>query len=167
MIVVFAFILSLSKGTWWYNTVFAYGAGLLFSEHKETMVKSMKNHYVKWLLTIGGGFVLCLGTYLFFYGPFKGELEQLGALVFDVMSVFFALLTVLLTMKVKIGNRALEWLGTNLFPLYIYQRLSMMVLTELYPDVLVAQHPYIFLLACIGITGGIAWGYKWINIKIA
>lgn len=166
LIVVFAFVLSLYKGTWWYNTMFAYGAGLIFSEHKDDLILSMRNHYLMWIICIGACFILCLSTYLYFYGPFKGEMQRLGALVFDVMSVFFALLVVLCSMKVHIGNKILMWLGANLFPLYIYQRLPMMVLTDLYPDVIVAQHPYVFLLMCITITCSIAWGYKLINIKI-
>lgn len=138
----------------------------MFSEYKEDFVTSMKVNYYRWLLGICGGFALCLTIYLVFYGPFKGELERLGALVFNVMSVFFSLFVVLLTMRVKIGNSILGWLGTNLFPLYIYQQLSMMVLTELYPNALVVLHPYLFLMACVTITCLITWGYKWICVKI-
>lgn len=166
LIMLFAFVLSFEKGTWWYNTVFAYGAGLMFSEHKELLLVSMKSHYGKWIAGMVCGFAMCLGTYLSFYGPFKGEHEQLGAFVFDVMSVFFALLMVLITMKVSIGNKALVWLGTNLFPVYIYQRLPMMVLTELWPDELVALHPYAFFSFCVVITGWIAYCYKWVNVRI-
>lgn len=165
-IVVFAMILSLTRGTWWYNTMFAYAAGVLFSEHKDTLVVSMKKNYGKWFISICSGMGICLSLYLIFYIPFKSSLEQLGALVFNVMSVFFALFVVITTMKVKIGNNILIWLGTNLFPIYIYQRLSMMTLTELYPNTLVVAHPYIFLILCFLITISIAYCYKWFSIKL-
>lgn len=166
MIVVFAFILSFYRGTWWYNTVYAYGAGLIFSEYKDNLIFSMKANYGRWMISVGGGFLLCLCTYLYFYTPFKGELERLGAMVFDIMSVFFALLVVMITMKVRIGNNVLIWLGTNLFPLYIYQRLSMMVLTELYPNALVISYPQLFFIICLLTTGMIAYTYKWWQIKM-
>lgn len=167
LVLLLAYILSVFQGTWWYNTIFAYSAGLIFSKYKESIVPSMKENYYRWMIAVGSGLMSCLGTYLYFYTPFKGEYERLGALVFDVMSVFFAFMVVLLTMKIQIENKVLVWLGSNLFPLYIYQRLSMMILTELYPHFMVVQHPYIFLLICMTITCVIGWGYKWINIKIA
>lgn len=99
--------------------MFAYGAGLLFSQHKDVLIMSMKSNYVKWLFVICIGFLVCLGTYLLCYGHFKTDLERVGAFVFEVMSVFFAYMVVLLTMKIQIGNKTLEWLESNLFPLYI------------------------------------------------
>lgn len=42
----------------------------------------------------------------------------------------------------------------------------MMILTELYPNVLVINHPYLFLFVCAAITCIIAWMYKWIRISI-
>lgn len=167
LILVFAISMSFLKGTWWYNTIFAYAVGLVFSEHKDYGVSSMKLYYMKWILVIGSGFLVSLAIYLFFYGHFKGEWEQVGALVFNIMSSFFAILVVMMTMKIKIGNNVLMWLGLNLFPLYIYQRLPMMLLTELYPEVLVASHPYIFLIICACATAIIAYSYKWIRIQLA
>jgi hypothetical protein len=112
------------------------------------------------------GFIACLGCYLFFYVPFKTSFEQVGAFVFNIMSVFFALLIIVLTMKISIGNKILYWLGSNLFPLYIYQRLPMMIFLSLCPNTLIVSHPYFFLIACVVITGVIAWGYKFFRIKV-
>lgn len=166
LLIVYAITMSFFKGTWWYNIVFAYGAGILFSEHKESILVRFTQQYTKCLILTGSGFVTCLICYLTFYGAFKTNMEVAGAFVFNVMSVFFALLVVIITMKVSFQNKALVWLGTNLFPLYIYQRLPMMVLTTLYPATLVAAHPYVFLLLCVATTGGIAWGYKFIKVKL-
>ena len=165
LLVGFFIIMSFYKGTWWYNTVFAYAAGAVFSEYKERLDNEFQRNYVRHLLLIATGFVLCLGCYLRFYTQFKSIWEVAGAMVFNIMSVFFALLVVLVTMKISFHNNFLEWLGTKLFPLYIYQRLPMMVLTALFPTLLVF-HPYVFLLLCLGITGCIAWGYHFIHIRI-
>lgn len=165
LVIAFAVTMSFLKGTWWYNTLFAYAAGVVFSVHKAKCIEAWKSNYMKWLCILGGSFVGLLGLYLAFYVLFKGELEQIGAFVFNLMSVFFAFTVVLLTMKVRFGNKALYWLGRNLFPLYIYQRLSMMVITELWPG-FVSTYPYCFLLACAGVTCLIAYLYRYINIKI-
>ena len=165
-IMTYVVIMSFLKGTWWYNTVFAYGAGVMLSEYKEWFVTRWEQRYFKWLTVCLIGFAACLGCYLGFHNQFKNTMETTGAMVFNVMSVFFAFLVVLMTMKVSIHNKALEWMGKNLFPLYIYQRLPMMVLATLYPTTFVAPHPYAFLLLCIAITGIIAWGYKYIQVNL-
>ena len=165
-LVGYAFIMSFYKGTLWYNTVFAYGAGIMLSKHKDWLMTQWKQHYSRWLVIAALGFLACLGCYLTFYKYFKSNMETTGAMVFNIMSVFFAYLIVLITMKVSIRNGLLVWLGTNLFPLYIYQRLPMMILTTLFPSILVASHPYIFLILCMGITVSIAWGYQFIQIKL-
>lgn len=46
-------------------------------------------------------------------------------------SSVFALLVVLLTMKIKVDNKVLRWLGINAFSIYILQRLAMIVGTHL------------------------------------
>lgn len=165
-IIGYAVIMSFYKGTWWYNTVFAYGAGVLFSEHRKWLVYRWKQHYYKWLILCLIGFTICLVFYLIFYRQFKSTMEATGAMIFNAMSIFFAYIVVIITMKVSVHNKALVWMGTNLFPLYIYQRLPMMILTTQFPTVLVANHPYIFLTLCLVITGCIAWGYHFIQIKV-
>lgn len=165
-VVLFAVVMSFLKGTWWYNTVLAYGAGVLFSEHRDFLIDIAKKHYRKCSVYILSGFLICLCIYLIFYGPFKSSWEQIGALVFNVMSVFFAFMILLITLKVKIGNPILIWLGMNLFPIYIYQRLSMMILTELYPNTLVGAHPVGFFALCFLSTVVIAYCYKWFCINL-
>lgn len=164
--IVFAMIMSLYKGTWWYNTVAAYCVGVLFSSNKKIIMEAWKSGYVKWLLTMAGGFTFFLGIYLYWYAPFKGEYERLGAIVFNMMSIFFALLVVMLTMKVSIDNMALRWLGRNLFPLYIYQRLPMMVLATLYGDILIVNHPIFYFLICLSVTCLITMCYRFIQVSI-
>lgn len=43
------------------------------------------------------------------------------------VSSIFAMLVLLLTMKIKLDNPALRWLGVNAFAIYILQRLAMIL----------------------------------------
>lgn len=68
---------------------------------------------------------------------------------------------ILLMMKVKIGNGFLIWLGANLFPLYIYQRLPMIVLSTYF-----SLNPYVFIVLSFALTCAIVPIYKKIQIKL-
>ena len=61
-------------------------------------------------------------------------------------------------------NRFLIWLGVNLFPLYIYQRLPMLTINELCPSV-VSVYPIAFYFASFLITIIIAASYKYWRIS--
>lgn len=43
---------------------------------------------------------------------------------YEIISLSFVLIIVLISLKVKIGNKVLLWLGKNTFNIYILQRLS-------------------------------------------
>lgn len=166
MIVLYVILMSFFKGTWWYNTIFAYGAGAMFSMYKDFLLKKINRSYVRWFLLNGFGFITMLSLYIFFYSRFKTTMEFAGALVFNLMSVFFAFSIVLITMKVSLYNPCLEWLGAHLFPIYIYQRLPMMILSTLYSGIIVIDYPYFFLILCMMMTGLIAYGFRFFNVKI-
>ena len=77
----------------------------------------------------------------------------------------FAVLVVAITMRVKVENPALVWLGVNLFPIYIYQRVPMMVTAELFPS-FVASQAVLFCVICFAVTVAIACAYKYIKISV-
>ena len=59
--------------------------------------------------------------------PFRSDCISLK---YNILSVLFAFIVVQITMKIKISNSILCWLGINLFPLYIYQRIPMILLSK-------------------------------------
>ena len=61
--------------------------------------------------------------------------------VYQLLSVVFSLLVVLVTMKVRFGNKVICWFGQQVFTIYILQRLPMIVLERLG----VAANPWLFL----------------------
>lgn len=94
--------------------------------------------------------------------PFPSHLFFLPA---NLNAVSFALLVVLITMRIRIENRPLKWFGKNLFPLYIYQRIPMIALLAVADGRFVAEHEYVYAILSFAITILIAYGYKYIAIK--
>lgn len=69
-------------------------------------------------------------------------------------------------MKVKINNKALIWCGNNLFPLYIYQRIPMIVLSTIGGGGWISTYPVLYTVACLIITLTITYLYKYWAVKL-
>ena len=149
--------LAYKKPVWWYNTLLCFPAGMVFSVYKERITGFFQKNYRIVLLAALGLFLL-----LHFVG-----LPGFHGITHNVKSVLFAILIILLTMKVKTGNPVLLWLGINVFPIYIYQRIPMIAMTKLFGDGFVSSRPYVFVLICMIATFFIAWGYRYWRVKLS
>ena len=90
----------------------------------------------------------------------------LRGLVHNTYCVVFCLLVVMLTMKLKVNNAVLIWSGKNLFPLYIYQRIPMIILSSICGGAFVASYPVLYTFACLLITLLFAHFYKYWAVKL-
>lgn len=159
MLVLFGGIilfLATEKKEWWYNTILTFPAGVIFSAFKEKWLPVLKRHYRIFLpfsILIFTGFRILPNS-------FRGILYNL-----DSLACVFCIL--LLSMKVRVQNRPLKWLGTHLFPLYIYQRLPMIALFSIDGGNFVKQNPILYALICFGITLLIAFLYKYWQISFS
>lgn len=77
----------------------------------------------------------------------------------NITACSFILLLILLLMRIEINNRFLYWLGRHLFPLYIYQRIPMILFSKIYDGSLVLNHRLLYVLVCFIITIAIAYTY--------
>lgn len=136
------------KGSWWYNTILAYPAGVFVAMNKEKALGLISKHY--WAILFGAIIVFAV-LWLF---------RKTNVIIYNAASIAFAISVVVLTCKVRIQNQCLMWLGTQLFPLYIYQRLPMMTMNQLCPPI-VALCPVIFVLSSFVVTLPIAFLYKY------
>lgn len=144
------------KPTYWYDTLLCYPAGMMWSAKKEFIDSFVKNHYLTVLILLLGIFaILHISTLPFAHG-----------LTYNTESIFFSFIVVLITMKARISNAILTWFGIHLFPLYIYQRIPMIVFSKLFCGVLPSTYPYIYIAICLGITCIIAHYYKHWSISI-
>lgn len=144
------FILSFVKGTWWYDTILAYPTGYIYANYRQQVEPILKRYFIVILFILG-----CIFLFTHGHGPYLRGLRP------NVMAVSFALIVVMVTMKVQIGNSWLQWFGTNLFPLYIYQRIPMIALQVTLGDEFLSQYPILYLIICLLITCLIARYYKY------
>ena len=109
-----------TKERFWYDTLFAFPCGVTFAFFKDHINKRLiifKNWIICIVLTFVG-FVLLYSIR--------------NAVCISISSVLFALILVLITMRIKFDNAALRFFGTYLFEIYVLQRIPMIVISEKY-----------------------------------
>lgn len=131
---IIACLIAAGKQAYWFDTIMAYPAGMLYSLGKEKIERRTASPW-QWVATLCGTAALFAATYL------AGSLANRGDILADnntaklaVMlanhlfsAPLFAVAVVLATMRIKPGNGALHWIGINAFSIYILQRLVMIV----------------------------------------
>ena len=103
---------------WWYDTLLAFPAGVFFSGVKE----KFDNLFRRPLIWSIGAFLLAL--------LYIGTHHLMGIDIWGVVSTIFCFLAVVITMKVKVGNPILRWLGQNALYIYLLQRIPFMILAR-------------------------------------
>lgn len=102
----------LKDGRWWYDTILCYPAGMVLSNNKARIKKS---------LNIYAPIILLLITSIFYI--FKSNL-----IVHELLAIIFCLDIILITTFIKIENSVLLFLGKHTFEIYILQRIPMILL---------------------------------------
>lgn len=148
-------LLSLYKQHYWFDTLLCYPTGVLFSTYKDRFERLFKQHYWSCAVVLTGLFLIL----------FNCPMDRVY-LVYNVMSSVFTLLIVVLTMKVGIGNNVLECFGKNLFPIYIYMRIPMIIMHSRCPE-LIAWSPALFILISLAITMLITRCYRYWQIRLS
>ena len=77
----------------------------------------------------------------------------------------FALMIVVLTLRIHIDNGTLRWFGKHLFPVYIYMRLPMLFMEHQTPQ-FVGAYPALFIIISLIVTVFIASRYKYWEVKL-
>lgn len=121
---------------WYYNTVAAYPLGMFYAQYKNKIEAIVwKNNYVYLALS---GIFLCIFIFGYHYGN--------NLVVYQLLSMVFVLLLVLLTMKITFKNEILEFLGKYTFDIYILQRIPMIIFKD------VVSNEYIYFSVCLILT---------------
>lgn len=127
------------NGGWWYSTILCYPAGMLFS-HFLARIRRIVNdgHGIPyWLLLVA-----LLAVFLLLH-PIRFR----RAIVFNVMSIVFALVIVLVSAQFRGVGKPFVWAGRNLFCCYIYQRIPMMYLQHR-----LASHTLAYTIVCLALA---------------
>ena len=154
-LIIASFGLSLVKESYWYNTIWAYPAGMLFSTNRKKIESFTDSHYILSLFILFSLFALIYAIPI-----------ELAGLRMNTLSIVFALTVITLSMRVRIYNPALRWCGEKLFPLYIYQRIPMIVFAAILPSSILTNYSFIYVLISLIATILICICHKYINIKL-
>ena len=150
--VLFAVMLKAAdKESRWYNTVLCYPLGMAASLYRNSFFEHILNSHRAWNFAILVTAVLFTGTFFFN-----------GIISYTVNVWCFCLLIVLLSMRIKIGNGVLEWCGRHLFPLYILQRIPMIILTHYEPSI----NPFLLTGLSLILTVVIAAGFQRFTVRV-
>lgn len=155
LLLISVIALSFLKPTWWYDTMLCFGLGISYSILRERIESIIKRYY--WLIVpILLLLLVCLGKI-----PYS-----IKGLVYNAYCMVFCLLIITLSMKIKINNSLLIWSGKNLFPLYIYQRVPMIILSSIYGGTFISSYPVLYTAVCLLITLLFAYFYKYWAVKL-
>lgn len=114
----FAYIVFVSrfKGDYWWDTILCFPAGLYYSYMKDSFELNLRKHYLVYFIVSFVAFILvnhfCRLNYFI-----------LGSL----RSVLFCIFLMILLFKFPINSALLKWLGSLVFPIYILQRIPMIL----------------------------------------
>lgn len=114
----FISFLKLFKEPYWYNTILCYPAGMLFSHYKNKIENLICENNKTYLFISA----ICITTFILLY-KFSTSL-----LIYELLAILFVVLILLLCMKFSFKNKILNYLGNNVFWIYMLQRIPMMLL---------------------------------------
>ena len=118
------------RGEWWYNSVHFFSLGLLFARYEKTIVSRIKKHYIIYvLLAFVGIFVFyalseyCMAVFSYygenFHANFKVLRRWVCLLSQMLASCSFVFFVFMLGLKIKIGNKVLDFMGKIAFEFYL------------------------------------------------
>lgn len=139
-VVYFVWLHSLEQNRfWWTDTVLSFPFGMFVSVHREKMVAFAKRHYGACLAVslILFAALICIDQDIYNVRGTAWKTASRARLCVccirhNVLSCVTMVAIMLATMKVKIGNSALVWLGRHVFPIYIYHLLFFLIVKNAY-----------------------------------
>ncbi|MBQ7373244.1 MAG: acyltransferase [Clostridia bacterium] len=135
-IIIFAVLIK--RGPWWYNTVLCFPFGMWVSYFIDKIKNIEKNNKL-YFIAVSCAVVSFLGLYLL-----QDKIPFAWGYCF--MSLAFVSIVVLFTMKIKVGNKVLEFLGTHVFSVYILQRLMYIIFND------ISDNLYLFFFISVAST---------------
>lgn len=102
-------------GSWWYDTVLCYPAGMVLSYSKDKFLRCIERYKLPALIT-------CALITLFLY-TLQGNI-----IAHELLAILFCLDIILICSFIRIENQVLLFLGQHTFEIYILQRIPMILL---------------------------------------
>ena len=132
-----------------YNTILVYPVGMLFAVYKDKAEKIIQKNIFTYLGILAG----LLLTFIVLY-RFKGYF-----VCHELCAIVLALMITVITMKVKIGNPILGFLGGYVFEIYILHRIPMILLHNM------GINNNVYIAVCAAATLVLSLGFKLLTNK--
>ncbi len=138
-------------GVHWYNTIMCFPAGVWYGAMKDKIDAYAKKWYLWWptLAVIVSAF-LYLYSFRYYYHYYA------------VMAPVFCILFTWVTMKIRVNNPILRWLGKHSFEIYIIQRIPMIIIRHYGLN----TNQYVFTALVVVSTLLCAWAFA-LLLKLA
>ena len=150
------------RGEWWYNSVFMMPLGMFFAGSEDRIISHVKRNYGKYLAV---HLVLVFPTFKLSefviqrFGYFNdsipyGTMCKAISLLSHMLCVYmFIALILLISMKIKIGNRVLAFLGKYTLEIYLIHGILVEVFDHDYvgiaPSPIPVSSPFLYILCVI------------------
>ncbi len=169
------------RGEWWYNSILLFPVGLLFGRFEKPVTSFMKKGYWFWLFFAFAGVILLFfqsqwlnGTVWGYYGEYGDRLKVQHRLMSAagqwVVCLFFVVFWMLLMMKVRLGNRALAWLGSVTLEFYLMHGLFVELFgynfLEISKSIVYIRNVPLYILAVLGGSVPATLLFQWILRKL-
>ena len=102
-----------------YNTIFCFPAGMLFSELKPYVDKALMKNDITWY----SGFTVIGAVFIFF-----SHNRDASLIHHSLFAILGALLITVAFMKINVSSSILDWFGEHIFSFFILQRIPMALL---------------------------------------
>lgn len=135
--IAYIIIISILKERHWYDTILCFPAGMYFSYFKCKIEKYILNNKT-YGLTLITSLVLFVLLYIL-------HRSVSSVIIYNVISILFVFIIILLSIKVKFNNKMFEYLGKRLFWIYILQRIPMIIFKGMF-------NYQVYFVICIVIT---------------
>lgn len=107
--------------SWWWDTALVVPFGVAVSLYKPEEEVVIRRYYYPILFAMAIAFIVLYETKLSCRGMWN-----------NLVSVAFMSVVLLVTCKVKLQNRVLDWAGRHVFPIYIYHMLFFLIARSVY-----------------------------------
>ncbi len=133
------FNIKVGRDAYFYNTMITFPLGMWFAYFKPSIDKLVMKNNISYTLCLS---LVSIGFMISFVYRFT------GVEAYSIWASAFAILIVLLAMKVKINNPLLTFFGEHVFSIYILQRIPMI----LFEHFEVNAKPILLFIAAFAIT---------------
>lgn len=163
--------------SYWYNTILAFPLGAVFAKKYDSITAGFKKRYAVWLTV---SFVCTCVLHFFaaddmrLFGIFGGAVsyswvKEIQAVLQIVAALVFCVFISLLSMKVELKTRVLDFLGAMTLEIYLTHVLFVELFSKgfinNFDPLFYIKNPFLYIAVVIVLTIPVAWGIYLLRTK--